>query len=88
MDVETVKMQLRRTHEITVSMVPIPHPYATAPHAPADRAQPSSQTLQRSSRPLPHQASKVAHADDDMWEDQMKLLLSWASAETSPTGII
>ncbi len=69
-------------------MVPTPRPYATAPHAPADRAQPSSQILQRPSRPLPQQTSKVSHADDGMWEEQMKLLLSRASAETSPTGII
>ena len=81
--VETVKMQLRRAHEATVSMVPTPRPYATAPHAPADRAQPSSQTLLRPSRPLPQQASKMTHTDDDMLEEQNKFLLS-----TSPTGII
>ena len=81
-------MQLRCTHEITVSMVPTPRPYVTVPHAPADRAQPSSQTLQRPSRPLPQQASKIAHPDDGLWEEQMKLLLSRASVETSPTGSI
>jgi hypothetical protein len=63
-------MQLRRAHETTVSMVPTPRPYATAPHAPADRAQPLSQTLHRPSRPLPQQASKIAHPDDGMWEEQ------------------
>ncbi len=81
-------MQLRSAHETTVSMVPTPRPYATAPHAPVDRAQSSSQTLQRPSHPLPQQVSKIAHPDDVMWEEQMKLLLSRASAETSPTGII
>ncbi len=85
---ETVKIQLRRAHEATVSMVPTPRPYATAPHAPADRAQSSSQTLQRPSRPLPQQASKIAHPDDVMWEEQMKFLLLRASVETSPTGRI
>jgi hypothetical protein len=69
-------------------MVPTPRSYATAPHASAYRAQPSSQTLLRPSRPLPQQASKMAHADDDMLEEQKKLLLSRASVETSPTGII
>ena len=79
-------MQLRRAHEATVSMVPTPRPYATAPHAPADRAQPSSQTLLRPSRPLLQQASKMAHADDVMLEEVAPL--SRASAETSLTGII
>ena len=85
---ETVKIQLRRAHEATVSMVPTPRPYTTAPHAPADRAQPSSQTLQRPSRPLSQQVSKIAHPDDGMWEEQMKFLLSRVSVETSPTGSI
>ena len=76
-------MQLRRAHEATVSMVPTPRSYATAPHAPADRAQPSSQTLLRPSRPLLQQASKITHPDDGMWEEQMKLLLSRASTETT-----
>ena len=69
-------------------MVPTPRSYATAPHAPAYRAQPSSQTLLRPSRPLLQQASKMAHSDDVMLEEQKKLLLSRASAETSPSGII
>ncbi len=76
-------MQVRCAHETSVLMVPTPHPYATSPHAPADRAQSSSQTLQRPSRPLPQQASKITHPDDDMWEEQMKLLLSRASVETT-----
>ncbi len=56
-------------HETTVSMVPIPRSYATAPHAPAYRAQPSSQNLLRPSRPLLMQATKMAHADDVMLEE-------------------
>jgi hypothetical protein len=69
-------------------MVSTPRSYATAPHAPVYRAQPSSQTLLRPSRPLLQQASKMTHVDDDMFEEQKKLLLSRASEETSPTGII
>ena len=76
----------RHTHETTVSMVPTPRSYATAPHAPAYRAQPSSQTLLRPSRPLLQQASKMAHADDVLLEEVAPL--SRASAETSPAGII
>ena len=68
-------------------MVSTPRSYATVPHAPAYCAQPSSQPLLRPSRPLPQQASKMVHADDDVLEEQ-KLLLSRASVETSPTGII
>jgi hypothetical protein len=60
-------------HETTVSMVPTPLSYATAPHAPDYRAHPSSQTLLRSSRPLQQQASKMAHSDDVMFEEQKKL---------------
>jgi hypothetical protein len=67
-------------------MVPTPRSYATAPHAPAYRAQPSSQTLLRPSRPLLQQASKMAHADDVMLEEVAPL--SRASVETSPAGII
>ena len=52
-------------------MVPTPRSYATAPHAPAYRAQPSSQTLLRPSRPLLQQASKMAHSDDVMLEEQI-----------------
>ena len=67
-------------------MVPTPRSYATAPHAPAYRAQPSSQTLLRPSRPLLQQASKMAHSDDVMLEEVAPL--SRASVETSPAGII
>ncbi len=81
--VKTVKMLPRHTHETTVSMVPTPRSYATAPHAPAYRAQVSSQTLLRPSRPLHHQVSKMTHTDDDMLEEQKKLLLSRTSAETT-----
>ena len=81
-------MQSRRKHETTVSMVPTPRSDATDPHSPAYRAQPSSQTLLRASRPVPRQASKMAHADDDMLEEQKKLILSQASEETSTKGII
>jgi hypothetical protein len=76
------------TNETTVSMVPTPRSYATAPHAPTYRAQPSSQTLLRSSHPLLMKPSKMAHTDDVMLEEQKKLLLSWAFAETRPEGII
>jgi hypothetical protein len=80
---ETVKMLPRHTNETTVSMVPTPRSYATAPHVPAYRAQPSSQTLLRLSRPLMQQVSKMAHSDDVMLKEQKKLLLSRTSAETT-----
>ena len=80
--------QPRRRHETTVSMVPTPRSHVTAPHAPDYRAQSSSLTLLRPSRPLPQQDSKMVHVDDDMLEEQKKLLLSRASAETRPIGII
>jgi hypothetical protein len=37
--VKTVKMLPRHTHETTVSMVPTPRSYDTAPHGPVYRAQ-------------------------------------------------
>jgi hypothetical protein len=77
-------MQLRHMQETKVSMVPTPRSHATAPCAPASRAQPSTQTPPRPSRPLQQQASKNANADDySMLEEQKKLLLSQASAETT-----
>jgi hypothetical protein len=69
-------------------MVPTPRSYATVPHVPAYRDQPSSQTLLRSSRPVLQETSKMAHADDVMLEEYKKFLLSRASAETRPAGII
>jgi hypothetical protein len=80
---KTVKMLPRHTHETTVSMVPTPRSFATAPHAPAYRAQPSSQTLIRPLHPQLLQASKMTHADDVMLEEQKKLPLSRTSAETT-----
>jgi hypothetical protein len=62
-------------------MAPTPRSYATAPHAPAYRVQPSSQTLLRPSHLLLLQTSKMTHSDDVMLEEQKKLLLSRASAE-------
>ena len=75
-------------HETTVSMVSTPRSPANAPRAPASRVQPLPQTPPWPSRPLQQQASKIAHAGDGLFAKQKELLLSQASAETGPTGII